>query len=151
VNFYDEILQQDGHEIEHVVPPRDLRSWQNLPISAIANFKPITIEDKSEEKLKELLERHPYRHFPVMEADKLIGVAKRDEIAASIAEHRLFRMEPALTCRPGDTIRQSQTSLIESKTGTIALTDQGNGRVLAIVTLHDLLRAQLALGDREER
>jgi CIC family chloride channel protein len=151
VNFYDEILEQDGHEIEHVVPPRDLRSWQNLPISAIANFKPITIEDISEERLTELLERHPYRRFPVMQNDKLIGVANREEIVAAIAEHRLFQMEPALTCRPGDTIRQSQTKLIESKTGTLALTDQSNGRVLAIVTLHDLLRAQLALGDREER
>jgi chloride channel protein, CIC family len=151
VNFYDEILQQDGHEIEHVVPPRDLRSWQNLPISAIANFKPITIEDKSEAKLKELLERHPYRHFPVIEGDKLIGVANREEITVAIAESRVFRMEPAVTCRPGETIRQSQTRLIESKTGTLALTDQDDGRVLGIVTLHDLLRAQLALGDREER
>jgi CIC family chloride channel protein len=28
LNFYDEILHQDGHDVEHVVPPRDLRSWQ---------------------------------------------------------------------------------------------------------------------------
>jgi CIC family chloride channel protein len=53
LNFYDEILKQDGHNIEHVVPPRDLRSWQNLPISAIANFRPVVIEDVSESALKE--------------------------------------------------------------------------------------------------
>ncbi|HWB60618.1 MAG TPA: chloride channel protein, partial [Chthoniobacteraceae bacterium] len=32
VNFYAEVLMQDGHNMEHVVPPRDLRSWQNLPV-----------------------------------------------------------------------------------------------------------------------
>ena len=47
LNFYDEILSQDGHDMEHLVPPRDLRSWQNLPISAIANFSPVVIEDFS--------------------------------------------------------------------------------------------------------
>jgi CIC family chloride channel protein len=151
LNFYDEILHQDGHEIEHVVPPRDLRSWQNLPISAIANFKPVTIKDVSESALRELLERHPYKRFPVIEGEKLKGMVKREEIAASITERRHFRLEPALTCRPGETIRESQARLIESTTGTIALTDHANGNVLAVVTLHDLLRAQLALGDREDK
>jgi CBS domain-containing protein len=33
----------------------------------------------------------------------------------------------------------------------IALTGPDNGKLLAVVTLHDLLRAQLALRDREER
>jgi CIC family chloride channel protein len=151
LNFYDEILHQDGHDVEHVVPPRDLRSWQNLPISAIANFKPITIADISEEHLKKLLKRHPYSRFPVTEGGKLKGIARREEIAAAILEHRPLKIEPAVTCLPGETIRQSQTRLIESRTGTLALTDHSNGSVLAVVTLHDLLRAQLALGDREEK
>jgi CIC family chloride channel protein len=147
-NFYDEILHQDGHDIEHVVPPRDLRSWQNLPISAIANFKPVVIEDLSESALRELLDRYPYKRFPVAEGDKLKGIARRGEILSALAEHRLFTIEPVLTCRPGETIRESQARLIESTTGTIAVTDHANGNVLAVVTLHDLLRAQIALGDR---
>ncbi len=150
LNFYDEILQQDGHNIEHVVPPRDLRSWQNLPVSAIANFKPVAIRDASESALKELLERHPYKHFPVIESEKLKGIAKREEIVSAMAERRPFKVEPVLTCGPGETIRESQSRLIESATGTIAITDHVNGNVLAVVTLHDLLRAQVALGDREE-
>ncbi len=43
-NFYDQVLLQDGHQMEHIIPPRDLRSWHNLPISAIANFNPIVLE-----------------------------------------------------------------------------------------------------------
>ncbi len=150
LNFYDAVLHQDGHDIEHVVPPRDLRSWQNLPISAIANFRPVAIRDISEKALRELLDRHPYRHFPVIESEQLKGIARREEIVSAMAENRPFRVEPALTCRPGETIRASQARLIESTTGTIALTDHDGGQVLAVVTLHDLLRAQLSLGDREE-
>ncbi len=151
LNFYDEILHQDGHDIEHVVPPRDLRSWQNLPISAIANFQPVTIEDDSEEALHELLDRYPYRYFPVIQNGRLEGVAGREEILSAVEQHRPLKLEAAFTCRPGETIRQSQSRLIESPSGTIALTDHAEGKVLAVVTLHDLLRAQLALGDREER
>lgn len=86
----------------------------------------------------------------MIEDKKLKGIVKREEIAVSIAEHRPFKVEPVLTCRPGETIRESQARLIESTTGTIALTNQVDGNVLGVVTLHDLLRAQLALGDREE-
>jgi CIC family chloride channel protein len=120
LNFYDEILCQDGHDMEHVVPPRDLRSWQNLPISAIANFEPLTINVSATIEIKEILERHPYRHFPVTENDKLKGMAKREELVAAVAEGRSFRIEPAQTCRPDETIRQSQARLIESTTGMVA-------------------------------
>ena len=30
-NFYDAILEQDGYKLEKLLPPRDLRSWQNCP------------------------------------------------------------------------------------------------------------------------
>src|SRR5208282_1482629 len=48
VNFYEEALVQDGHQMEHLVPPRDLRSWHNLPISAVATFKPVVLSDMGE-------------------------------------------------------------------------------------------------------
>jgi len=52
-------------------------------------------------------------------------------------------------CRPGDTIRECQGLLIESPTATLVLTDKPDGKVLGIVTLHDILRAQVAMSDRE--
>ena len=45
--------------------------------------------------------------------------------------------------------RGSQDLLIESPTHTLLLTDQPDGNPLAIVTLHDILRAQVAMSDRE--
>ncbi len=148
-NFYEEALEQDGHQMEHLVPPRDLRSWHSLPISAIATFKPIVITDLAEAALKELIEGHPYRHFPVVIDDHLAGVAVRSEIESALAGHRPVKLEPIPTCRPGDTIRNCQSLLIDSPTETLALSDGQNGKVLGIVTLHDILRAQVALSDRE--
>ena len=135
--------------MEHLVPPRDLRSWHNLPVSAIATFKPVIITDMSEDALKNLLASHPYRHFPVVIDDQLRGIAKRTEIELAIAGHRPVKLDSVPTSRLGDTIRGSQDLLIESPTQTLLLTDQPDGKPLAIVTLHDILRAQVAMSDRE--
>lgn len=149
INFYDELLFQDGHDLDHLIPPRDLRSWQNLPISAMANFKPAVATDLSGPALKELLDRHPYRFFPVTNDGQLQGIVARAEIAAALAQDRQVKMEAAVTCRPGQSIRESQMQLIQSATGTLVVTDESETKVLAVVTLHDLLRAQMSVAERE--
>jgi len=149
VNFYEEALEQDGHQMEHLVPPRDLRSWHNLPISAIATFKPVVVTDMAETALKDLLAGHPYRWFPVVEDDHIRGIAGREEMEGAIAGHRPVKLEPAATVRPGDTIRGSQNLLLESATATLILTDSPDGKPLGIVTLHDVLRAQVSMSERE--
>jgi CBS domain-containing protein len=109
----------------------------------------VVARDLSEQALSELLERHPYRHFPVMEDGSMKGIASRAEIAAALAEHRQPKMEEAFTCQLGQSIRESQTRLIQSTTGTLAITDESETKLLGLVTLHDLLRAQLAVAERE--
>jgi CIC family chloride channel protein len=42
-----------------------------------------------------------------------------------------------------------QTLLIESDEAMVVITDREGGQPLAVVTLHDLLRAQLAMAGRE--
>ena len=148
-NFYDEVLLQDGHKIEHLIPPRDLRSWQNLPVSTIANFEPVVVSDISETRLRGLLEQHPYRSFPVVENGALKEIAVRSEIQRALAESRSPRLEPARTCTPNESIRGSQREIIESTTGTIAIVGNEDGQLLAFLTLHDLLRAQVSMGERE--
>ena len=135
--------------MEHLIPPRDLRSWQGLPISAIANYNPVLIEDLNGASLNELLAKHPYRYFPVVKNGSLQGIAARNEIEGAIIEGRPVKLEPAQICLPSETIRESQSRFIESTTGTVILTDKTNGVVMAIITMHDILRAQLAMSDRE--
>jgi len=54
-----------------------------------------------------------------------------------------------VTANPSQTIRQCQALLIESACGLIIIADPAEGRPLAVVTLHDLLRAQAAISERE--
>jgi CIC family chloride channel protein len=149
-NFYEELLQQDGHQLEHVIPPRDLQSWQQLPVSAIANFQPILLKDLSPDTLKSSLKNHPYLAFPVIQEKKLAGVLKRSEAEAALKEGRVPRLEPAVTCRPNESIRELQLLLIESTTGVVVVTDRKDGRVLGLVTLHDLFRAEVSIAERSE-
>src|ERR1700748_1611649 len=70
-NFYEAVLTQDGHDMAHVVPPRDLRSWQNLPISAIAHFEPVIIGSLEQSAIAVVLQQTPYQRFPVVTDGRL--------------------------------------------------------------------------------
>ena len=126
-NFHEAVLLQGGHQLEHIIPPRDLRSWQNLPVSAIAHFDPVVIRDLSDVALKETLGRYPYRYFPVVEDGKLKGIVARSEMEASIDELRPVRLDSAVTSRPGAIIRDVQQHFIESSTGFIVLSENPGG------------------------
>jgi CIC family chloride channel protein len=142
-NFYDALLTQDGHHIEHVRPPRDLQSWQQLPVSAIANFRPVIIRDSAPAKLQDVLKAHPYHRFPVVEADKLAGILTRREAEAALRENRAPKLEKVSTCLPHQTVRKLQRLLVESPTNFVVLLDEEAGKILGIITLHDLLRAEV--------
>lgn len=149
-NFYEALLAQDGHELEQVVPPRDLQGWQQLPVSAITNFQPVLLQDLSPETLQTSLQRHPYLAFPVLRDQQLTGVLTRSEAEEALRENREPRLEPPVTCRPNQSIRDLQMLLIESTTGVVLITDQGDGRVIGLVTLHDLFRAEVSIAERGE-
>ena len=73
----------------------------------------------------------------------MAGILTRKEAEAALAEKRPPRLEAATTCLPGHTIRQLQVLLIESSTHLVVLTDADGQAVLGVVTLHDLLRAEV--------
>jgi len=148
-NFYKEVLLQDGHQMEHIIPPRDLRSWQNLPVSAIANFSPVVAEKLGQDDLSDLLTRAPYQYFPVVERRRLNGILARAEIETALKEGRSPLLLSASTMRPSQTIRDCQRELIESSTGIIVLTEKPDSPPLAVLTLHDLLRAQVITSERD--
>jgi CIC family chloride channel protein len=145
-NFYDALLEQDGESVEQVIPPRDLRAWQEAPVSRIGNFRPVIVRDISSEGLKQLLAEKTFDRFPVAQSDgRPLGILTRAEAQAAMAENRLPRLMPAPTCRREATVRQAQSLLIESPAGMVVIVAGVDGRVIGLVTLHDLLRAEFAL------
>lgn len=144
-NFYEEVLEQDGHNLEHVIPPRDLQSWQQLPISAIANFQPVVLEDPTPEVLERYLENYPYNYFPVVQEGKLAGILSRQKARTALDTQSEPVLQKAVTVRPAESIRRLQNLLIESTTGVVVLVDKEERKILGILTLHDLLRAQVSM------
>jgi CIC family chloride channel protein len=140
-NFYDAILEQDGYKLEKLLPPRDLQSWQKLPISAIANFQPVVLNGIEPAEVEKLLKEHPFRHFPVMHDGRPAGIASRAELMEALIEKRTPKLAPAVLCEPRQTIRELQVFLMDSPSGMAVVCD--GPKLLGIVTLHDLLRSQI--------
>jgi len=147
-NFYDALLTQSGHQLEHVRPPRDLHSWQQLPLSAIANFKPVVAHDLTPAALKKLVDTHPYQQFPVVQAGRLTGILTRKEIELALLGNRPPQLVPASCCLRDEKVSDLQMDLIEADTHFVVVLDRKDGEVIGLVTLHDLLRAEASLAQQ---
>jgi CIC family chloride channel protein len=144
-NFYDSVLLQEGHELMKIRPPLDLMSWQNLPVSAIANPRPVVVGSLSGDHLREVLDNHPYQCFPVSLDGEPIGLITRAQIEAILAGKDVSEIPLAVTSYPDQAVREVGNKFIESPHGCIVVLDRGTGRIAGIITLHDLLRAQASI------
>jgi len=145
INFYDALLIQDGHELHKVRPPLDLQSWQNMPIGAIANPRPIVLIDLIPENLKRAVDDHPYAYFPLVAEGHLKGIIGRKDILSALNAGVLPEIIPAVTCYPEQTVREIGNKFIESPSNIVVVMDRESENVAGIITLHDLLRAQAAI------
>ena len=141
-NFYDALLEQDGQIIERIRPPRDLQSWQETPLTALVKSRPVAAEHASPDALRQLLKSQPYERFPILKDGLPVGVLTRSEATAALAANREARLEPVTTCRSDQTVGELQKLLIHSPTNFVVVTD-GEGKMAGVITLHDLLRAEL--------
>lgn len=142
LNFYDALLVQDGHELHKVKPPRDLRGWQNLPLSAVANPKPVFLEDFSIKAMQELVDRFPYNFFPVIENGVLTGIVSRQDLVDGIKTGTKPMQKAAVICTPGETIHEASQKFITHSVSLVLVGDSKSGKVSGLLTLHDLIRAQ---------
>lgn len=147
-NFYDALLAQEGHRLEHVRPPRDLHSWRQLSVSAIANFAPVILRDLENATVQKALDAHPYQQFPVVIENQLRGVLTRKEARSALAENRAPNLVVAATCLRDQTVAALQILLIESDTQFVVVLDRKEGDVIGLVTLHDLLRAEATMANK---
>jgi chloride channel protein, CIC family len=146
-NFYDALLLQDGHELIRIKPPRDLESWQHLPVSEIARTRPVMLPDLQRKTMESHLESYPYRRFPVITDGKVRGVVMREDMKAALAANTAPRLTAAVECAPSLSVREVGARLMESASGIVLIRDESTGVITSVVTLHDLLRAQAALAE----
>jgi CIC family chloride channel protein len=145
LNFYDALLVQDGHELHKIRPPLDLQSWQNLPVSAIANFSPVILQTLGLEEIQKAVDQYPYNNFPVASEGRLRGIISRQQMLEAILGGGTPDVQKAVTCQPDQTVRDIGDKFIESPTNVLIVVDPGTETIRGIITLHDLIRAQAAI------
>jgi CIC family chloride channel protein len=144
-SFYEQILVDDGHSLKKVMPPRDLRSWQEYPISAIANFNPTFAREDDSEQLQKIFETASFDRLPIVdEQGRPQGVVIRTEWLSVAPKRKWPPIHTVPICHREATIRNAQQLLIDSEVGMILIAEEAEGKLIGMLTLHDLLRAQEA-------
>jgi CIC family chloride channel protein len=143
-SFYETVLAQDGQHVERIVPPRSLRNWMELPSARIANFTPVIYSDTGPDGLAALLKHSSHERVPVVKDGRLAGVITRREGLAASNSTREPALEKAVTCLPTTPVREVADQIVNSPSGLIVLLDKPEGGVIGVITMHDLLRAQMA-------
>lgn len=148
-NFYTSLLLQDGHELVKIHPPRNLQAWQAIPAGHLMGSRVVAFESDTFHDAAAVLETCPYRCFPVKNEGNLIGVISREEVKGFLESGHPPYIEPAITCHPGQTIQELADKFIQSPSGVLVVIDESTQKVVGILTLHDLLRAQAAVLDEQ--
>ncbi|NLF18173.1 MAG: chloride channel protein [Lentisphaerae bacterium] len=144
-NFYEEVLLQDGHALHTIKPPRDFGAWRHLPVYAVVNPQPVVLNSLAPAALREAIQRYPYQCFPVQLDDGRRGILTRRELESSLLRGAEPALEPAIHCRPDETLQAIESRILESPTGMMLVRDADDGPIVGLFTLHDLLRAQAAV------
>ncbi|MBV8642060.1 MAG: chloride channel protein [Verrucomicrobia bacterium] len=144
-NFYDEIIERDGIELERHIPPRSLADLQSRPVSTLANFSPIFASSTDWEEFQRLCAAYPYQQFPLVIEGQLVGLIDRNKIASN--QSRKVPVEPAEAVHAHSTIREAVAKMLDHSMSLLVILSTTGNAPIGIVTLHDVLRLQNQLSD----
>jgi chloride channel protein, CIC family len=144
-NFYSEVLERDGIELERHIPPRSLASLHNRAISTVANFSPVFARTTGREELEKLLDEFPYQEFPLLIDGRLVGLLNRNALLGGRTVEQA--QKPSETVHPDATIREAVSKMIDKSASLLVVVSQPEGTPIGIVTLHDIMRLQTELAD----
>ena len=131
-------------------------------VAEVMTRKVVTIgENDTLEKVEEGMSRFHFRHLPVVDNGKLVGlVTHRDLLAASSsflseaadARNAIIHKQPAkkimhtdvLTVGPGDSLLDAATLMWDGKLGCLPVVDDDN-KVVGIITEADFLKLTIHL------
>jgi CIC family chloride channel protein len=144
-NFYSEIIERDGIEIDRHIPPRSLSTLHSRPISILANFSPVFAHSTNRQDLEILCEQTSYQQFPLVIDGQLVGLLNRNALLSGQTLEQAQR--PAEAVYPDATIREAVSKMIDKSVSLLVLTSPADGKPIGIVTLHDIIRFQNQLAD----
>ena len=145
-NFYSEILERDGIDLDQHIPVKSWAALQKRPIGTIATFKPVTVHTTARKELLPIVEEHPYRFYPLVRGNKLEGLISRDSVLDGSEEKVV--PQPVRTVSPDTPTKEAVNRMVTDSADLLVLTADQNGPPIGIVTLHDVLRAQAQITDQ---
>jgi chloride channel protein, CIC family len=145
-NFYSEILKRDGVDLDRHMPVRSWTSLQTRSIASLATFSPVIASTQERSELRALTESHPYNLFPLVQDGVLQGLVARDEITND--GPGAVRILPAQTAPPETTVLEATKLMVDGSAPILILVPPGQRKPIALVTLHDVLRAQARLAEQ---
>lgn len=146
-DMYEETLLQNGVDPNQVLPPRHFKRWREIPVSALACFRPVVVRSLEATALKELLASSPHQRFPVVDRDgRVRGVLSRHEaeLAAS-ASNGMPRLETPEWAAAKATVGEARKRMLTSGADFLCVGDAATGALQGVMTLHDLLRGESVL------
>jgi len=150
-NFYSDVLRRDGVHLEKIIPPRTLAQWQQQEAASIANFRPVLLSSLDNTTVSELLAAHAHSRFPWTQDGQLRGIVSRTELQEYLDSGHVPVPAPMASILPEDSIATARQKLIDSDHGLLVLTRDGDSQPMAVLTLHDLLRAEDRAVEIQER
>ena len=158
VPLFDALLLQDRINLKKMPHYKGDQDWRNLPVSTIMTFDPITVG--VEESLDEVLEKigkdgHQHHGYPVVDTEgKVAGVVTHHEMEEKrrakaartvgdlVADQHLVRLHPETSIRD-----VAQILVLEDVLQAPVVSSNDPGKLMGIVTLHDIARQQNAIDD----
>ncbi|MGJ3242034.1 MAG: chloride channel protein [Opitutales bacterium] len=161
VPIYDALLLQDNISLKQMPNYQGEQDWRNLPVSTIMTYEPVTLNGRNTARsaLGNLKERC-HHAYPVLDKEdqRLIGMVTHHELqeARDQCDERPLEewglRENLITVCPGDSIRDVARTLVVTdvlQAPVVSRTDPG--RLIGVVTLHDIARQQNAIADSFDR
>jgi CIC family chloride channel protein len=158
VPLYDALLLQDKINLKKMPHYRGDQDWRNLPVSTIMTFDPVTVGgDKTVSRILEQIEKEKAKHhaYPVLDGDhRLCGMITHHELEETAREQpglpvsALIEGQQLVTLRPEESIRDvAQTLVVRDVLQAPVVSAKDPGKVMGIITLHDIARQQNAIDD----
>lgn len=156
VPLYDALLIQDGINLKKWPHYQGDQDWRNLPVSTIMTFETVTVgAERSAAAALEALRVADERHhaYPVVEAEgAVVAMVTHHELEQMVPDERavidVLKGREVVSVTPETSIREAARLLV---TGDVlqapVVSGKGRGRLVGIITLHDITRQQNAIDD----
>jgi len=96
-------------------------------------------------EVERCLESYPYKAFPLIIEGKLEGIMGRIEMLNAIKDKVTSPVHEAGTCYSDESLKDIGNRFIEYDIYVLTVLDRQSGKIVGIVTLRDLIRAQSAV------